>query len=448
MNTSWAIGAAFALGAGVAYAFVKANNVSSNTFGSSVGGSGASGSRKKSKKHKNNAGNNYTTPATVQSAYTNANIDSNSANNLSGDPNAVPDAAANQNAADTVQPNAKSKKGKKKQNKDLFVLDGDNAIDQPQAQATENLAKERKKKQQQTHQQANNDGPFPALNPATAAKQPNAATKKLKSPSSYANVAKSDPQAESEIKTHAEYSKDIDLHIKPTKPAPPLPKDMKRESIIISPPAKSRIDGESDDSDTEKAEMARILRIEQDSEIFGDEWAAVESSTRKPPTLRVLPSSSSSKQQHSYPVKSTPPQNQPLTKTQLNNQRKAERLKAEKEAVRSIQNERKQQYQKEVSQSSVKEKAFATQVARGSVLEKQRMSQATGKNLNDGTWKIDDLWGDDDVNASNDDNNDVFLQAWDEVTAKLSSDNVHLMAILGDATKKRVRAHVAVQARN
>ncbi|KAJ3212312.1 hypothetical protein HDU82_002682 [Entophlyctis luteolus] len=187
---------------------------------------------------------------------------------------------------------------------------------------------------------ANDATPFPPLNPDHLIK-PNVATKKLKAPSSYANVAKE--VAAPQVNPH---------------PAPMKNDErVQREQAAAVVKSTSRVDANSD-SETERVPSARILRINQERDA-DDGWTPVSST--------VIGSSSSSTHSSSTKTESIT-QIQPPTKTQLNNQRKAEKLKAEKELARQIQEERRRQYQREVAMADARNKAVAAQFTKGKSL--------------------------------------------------------------------------------
>ncbi|KAJ3245562.1 hypothetical protein HDU78_009048 [Chytriomyces hyalinus] len=215
---------------------------------------------------------------------------------------------------------------------------------------------------------------FPSLSSKSSAKK----GKKLAAGTSYAYVAKTvdpvlPPRPVSPVQTAPGYM----MQAKPaptSKPSTASASLQKTDQLNASINKQLGMDSsESEDEVDDSGPRARVLKI-HDNETLDDGWTTAVS--KKAPTLRIISSSTASSSSHSFPVRAARPAPEAMTKTQQKNQRKAEKLKEEKEAMRILQEQRRQQYLREVAHSQAKEKAVASQMSKGIQMEKQRLAAA------------------------------------------------------------------------
>ncbi|KAI8621557.1 hypothetical protein BC830DRAFT_183742 [Chytriomyces sp. MP71] len=153
---------------------------------------------------------------------------------------------------------------------------------------------------------------------------------------------------------------------------------------------------EEEEEEQDSGPHARVLKM-RDNEILEDGWSVA--AAKKPPTLRLV-SSSNSTTTSSYPVRPAPIPQDSLTRTQLKNQRKAEKAKEEKEAMRLLQEARKREYQRDVATQQSRDRAIAAQMSKGAMAEKQRLAAAAvaaSARKNQGSegsdqWTADSFW--------------------------------------------------------
>ncbi|KAI8833768.1 hypothetical protein BJ741DRAFT_610935, partial [Chytriomyces cf. hyalinus JEL632] len=215
---------------------------------------------------------------------------------------------------------------------------------------------------------------FPSLSSKSSTKK----GKKLAAGTSYAYVAKTvdpvlPPRPVSPVQTAPGYmmlAKPAPVSKPNTTSSPLGNKDQLNASISKQLGMDS---SESEDEVDDSGPRARVLKI-HDNEILDDEWTTAAS--KKAPTLRIISSSTTTSSSHSFPVRPARPAPEAMTKTQQKNQRKAEKLKEEKEAMRILQEQRRQQYLREVAHSQAKEKAVSSQMSKGVQMEKQRLAAA------------------------------------------------------------------------
>ncbi|KAJ3011089.1 UNVERIFIED_CONTAM: hypothetical protein HDU68_001824 [Siphonaria sp. JEL0065] len=239
-------------------------------------------------------------------------------------------------------------------------------------------------------QQPKEEIPFPALNPNIVPKKKGKSDKAT----SYAFVAQSEtpitkPDPASTVTPTRAYEQPNPKQTKLVEPQKP-------QTISVPKPTPIPYSDSESEEEEEGAPAARVLKF-QEKEQLDDGWVRVTdgASTKKAPTLRLV-GSSSSVAAHAFPVKpALTPQSQ-LTKTQLNNQRKAEKLRREKEAARIVQDQRKIDHRRDSSAAAAKEKAIAETMKRGAAMEKQRLAAvaalAAKKNNNPksdaGSWEV------------------------------------------------------------
>ncbi|KAJ3020462.1 UNVERIFIED_CONTAM: hypothetical protein HDU68_010168 [Siphonaria sp. JEL0065] len=248
--------------------------------------------------------------------------------------------------------------------------------------------------------------PFPSLNSNNVPKKKG----KVDKATSYAFVAQSEaptkpdpPSTATPTRAYEQPKPKQSKHVEPQKP----------QIISVPKPAPIPYSDSESEEEEEVTPAARVLKF-QEKEQLDDGWVRVTEgastskfinlldclikcvtySIEKAPTLRLVGSSSLAAA-HSFPIKPAPtPQNQ-LTKTQLNNQRKAEKLRQAKEAARIIQEQRKIDFRRDAAAATAKEKAIAETMKRGAAMEKQRLEAvaALAKNnvkSDSGTWEAAD----------------------------------------------------------
>ncbi|KAJ3064484.1 hypothetical protein HDU98_012106 [Podochytrium sp. JEL0797] len=210
------------------------------------------------------------------------------------------------------------------------------------------------------------DTPFPPLKDTSSrdSKKIKSKTHTMKSKDfSYAGVAVADP-------------KPVVVPVVPSSTAPRAydPAESSAKKPVVDMPL------DSDREDEDDTPKARVLKF-QEKEQVDDGWIRV--TDEKAPTIRI--GAPSKPPQHSFPTKSAPTPASQLTKTQLNNQRKAEKAKEEKEQARLIQEARKNEYRREVAQAESKKRAVEEAMKRGKEIEKQRIAMA--RKPADGKWE-------------------------------------------------------------
>ncbi|KAI8835216.1 hypothetical protein BJ741DRAFT_227914 [Chytriomyces cf. hyalinus JEL632] len=215
---------------------------------------------------------------------------------------------------------------------------------------------------------------FPSLSSKSSAKK----GKKLAAGTSYAYVAKTvdpilPPRPVSPVQTapgHMMQAKPVPV----TKPITASASLGNKGQLNASINKQLGMDSsESEDEVDDTGRHARVLKIDY-NETLDDGWTTAAS--KKAPTLRIISSSTTTSSSHSFPVRPARPAPEAMTKTQQKNQRKAEKLKEEKEAMRILQEQRRQQYLREVAHSQAKEKAVSSQMSKGVQMEKQRLAAA------------------------------------------------------------------------
>ncbi|KAJ3237569.1 hypothetical protein HDU81_009265 [Chytriomyces hyalinus] len=231
---------------------------------------------------------------------------------------------------------------------------------------------------------------FPSLSSKSSAKK----GKKLAPGTSYAYVAKTvdpvlPPRPVSPVQTTPGYmmqAKPVPVSKPNTASSSSGNKDLLNASINKQLGMDS---SESEDEVDDSGPRARVLKI-HDNETLDDGWTTA--SSKKAPTLRIISSSTAAPSSHSFPVRPARPAPEAMTKTQQKNQRKAEKLKEEKEAMRLLQEQRRQQYLREVAQSQAKEKAVSSQMSKGVQMEKQRLAAAAAAAASRKGGNDDDSW--------------------------------------------------------
>ncbi|KAJ3115299.1 hypothetical protein HDU96_000850 [Phlyctochytrium bullatum] len=140
-----------------------------------------------------------------------------------------------------------------------------------------------------------------------------------------------------------------------------------------------------EDDDAQSSRVLRLKSSDRDlsaSEEAEDGWMVVKDVPRKPQTLRIVSSApAASKPQPS----STSASEAPLTKTQLKNQRKAEKAKEAKRAMDELQEQRMKDYRKQQQQAHVqklakeeREKAIARELAKNAGANTQKAPKDSG----------------------------------------------------------------------
>ncbi|ORY39004.1 hypothetical protein BCR33DRAFT_788455 [Rhizoclosmatium globosum] len=365
------------LAAGLAVAFLSKGKGSASTSSTATSEAAA---KKKKKKAKTNPQQPTTTDPVKQS-------DSQPIKSQQQEP-----LIQSPSSSTSKEQQQQQKKKKAKKVKDVQVGNDDisfAAALQSQTQTQINQVNPKDEKPKST------EDPFPSLNlNSNQHQQPQSSQKKKKdkgsTSTSWASVAVADPPKQVEPVPITPARK----HASPSTQPQSIQQDDLIKPKLIVVPATQRIDLSSDsDDDSESAVHAtRVLKF-QEKEELDDGWTRVSdgASTKKAPTLRLVGSSSSSSNSTSYPVKPAAPPASQLTKTQLNNQRKAEKLKAEKEAVRILQEQRRQEFKREAAAALAKEKAVQEAMKRGAILEKQRLAALKAPTpSNSNTWKEDE----------------------------------------------------------
>ncbi|KAJ3244032.1 hypothetical protein HDU78_011512 [Chytriomyces hyalinus] len=231
---------------------------------------------------------------------------------------------------------------------------------------------------------------FPSLSSKSSAKK----VKKLAAGTSYAYVAKTvdpilPPRPVSPVQTAPGYM----MQAKPVPVSKPITASASlgnKDQLNASINKQLGMDSsESEEEVDESGPRARVLKI-HDNETLDDGWTTAAS--KKAPTLRITSSSATASSSHSFPVRPARPAPEAMTKTQQKNQRKAEKLKEEKEAMRILQEQRRQQYLREVAHSQAKEKAVSSQMSKGVQMEKQRLAAAAAAAASRKGGNDDDSW--------------------------------------------------------
>ncbi|KAJ3380056.1 hypothetical protein CcCBS67573_g06598 [Chytriomyces confervae] len=360
-STTTTVIASFALGAvvaaGAVAAFLRPGQTSNEAGNGANGQTETTLSKKKKKKSKKTDSSAPTDPVPSSNASEAAAVSKEIARNVSPtQPKPVIDPVPVQPETDSQEWTTETKSKRKTANNSKSIA----------AQKTNQSVAKPATVEEPTE--------FPSLSSKSSAKK----GKKLAAGTSYAYVAKTvdpvlPPRPVSPVQTAPGYM----MQAKPvptSKPSTASASLGNKDQLNASINKQLGMDSsESEDEVDDSGPRARVLKI-HDNETLDDGWTTAVS--KKAPTLRIISSSTASSSSHSFPVRAARPAPEAMTKTQQKNQRKAEKLKEEKEAMRILQEQRRQQYLREVAQSQAKEKAVSSQMSKGIQMEKQRLAAA------------------------------------------------------------------------